>query len=125
MVVNDVHHQKKNPATTIILFIPRTYLKLLSRVFCNCNIPDKFFFLFLTLGIKTFTGCQHTGRLYHKLYTYSQVQVQGQVYWAADCMCPQGAKQPIWVFKTSNICSLVCTDIGSHQVHLLRLTGNC
>lgn len=31
-------------------------------------------------------------------------------------------QQSNWVFETSNIHSSVCTDTGSHQVHLLRLT---
>lgn len=31
-------------------------------------------------------------------------------------------QQPNWVFETSSIHSSVCTGVGSHQVHLLRLT---
>lgn len=31
-------------------------------------------------------------------------------------------EQPNWVFTTSNDPSFVRIDIGSHQVHLLRLT---
>lgn len=38
------------------------------------------------------------------------------------CTCPQSVEQPMWVFKTSHVCSRVWADTGSPQVHVLRLT---